>query len=83
LHGHSVRGWKCRSPNRRRSAIICGTSVPAKRNCAQLFGAWNTIPTMKIVALIEAAKAVVDADGIRRPREVQFLEQLSCDLAEL
>ena len=29
------------------------------------------------------APAVVDADGIRRPREMQFLEELHRDLASL
>ncbi len=36
-----------------------------------------------IVALVAAAQEVVDADGVRRPREIQFLEQLMRDLAEL
>ena len=33
--------------------------------------------------LIVAAQAVVDADGVRRAREVKFLEDLSRDLAAL
>ena len=36
-----------------------------------------------IVSLVAAAQRVVDADGIRRPREVKFLEELSRDLAHL
>ena len=36
-----------------------------------------------IIALVAAAQGVVDADGMRRPREVQFLSQLSRDLAAL
>jgi hypothetical protein len=36
-----------------------------------------------IIALVAAAKAVVDADGVRRPREVRFLDELSRDLSAL
>ena len=36
-----------------------------------------------IAALILAAKDIVDADGIRRPREIEFLEELSRDLASI
>jgi tellurite resistance protein len=36
-----------------------------------------------IADLIAAAQGVVDADGERRPREVQFLAELSRDLAAL
>lgn len=36
-----------------------------------------------IVALVEAAKAIVDADGERRPREVRFLSDLMSDLVDL
>ncbi|HEY4263672.1 MAG TPA: hypothetical protein VGM72_00010 [Micropepsaceae bacterium] len=34
-----------------------------------------------IVSLVAAAQRVVDADGVRRPREIKFLEDLSRDLA--
>jgi hypothetical protein len=36
-----------------------------------------------IAALVAAAQAVVDADGERRPREMQFLDELNRDLAAL
>jgi tellurite resistance protein len=36
-----------------------------------------------VAALLDAAKAVVDADGERRPREVQFLDELRRDLEAL
>ena len=36
-----------------------------------------------IVALVVAARAIVDADGVRRPREVEFLSELARDLAAL
>jgi tellurite resistance protein len=36
-----------------------------------------------IVALVSAARAIVDADGERRPRELEFLNGLSRDLAAL
>jgi tellurite resistance protein len=36
-----------------------------------------------IALLLAAAKTVVDADGERRPRELQFLEELNRDLAAL
>jgi hypothetical protein len=36
-----------------------------------------------LTELIVAAQAVVDADGVRRAREVKFLEDLSRDLAGL
>lgn len=36
-----------------------------------------------VVALVVAARAIVDADGVRRPREVDFLSELARDLATL
>ena len=36
-----------------------------------------------IAALLAAAQAVVDADGVRRPAEVKFLAELQQDLARL
>ena len=36
-----------------------------------------------MVALVAAARAIVDADGERRPRELEFLNELSRDLAAL
>lgn len=36
-----------------------------------------------IIALVVAAKAIVDADGVRRPREVEFLKALARELETL
>jgi tellurite resistance protein len=34
----------------------------------------------EVLAVVATARAVVDADGARRPREVEFLDDLSHDL---
>jgi tellurite resistance protein len=40
-------------------------------------------PKEDIAALLDAAVAVVDADGVRRPSELQFLQELRLDLDAL
>ncbi len=37
-------------------------------------------PKARLVALIEAARAIVDADGERRPYEVKILAEIASDL---
>jgi len=40
-------------------------------------------PKDEIVALVEAAIALIDADGVRRPEEQKFLAELTADLESL